>query len=516
MSDTLSPRRPAPAGPPSRAADRSDGAAAVLADIEALRAAVDREGRETLARWRPDIRRRAFLPSALNLAHYLAFRRRDLRGLQESLMPLGLSSLGRAEARVLPNLDAIRASLARIVGRPDPPAYPPPRRFGNGLRLLARNTNEVFGPASGERQVRIMVTLGAGSADDPEGVERAIAAGANAVRINCAHDDAQTWRAAVANVRRAEARTGKTCRVCMDLCGPRARTGAVAPLPDREVLVAGDRLLLTPPQGGDASGPDAAEAAPAFRAACSLAAALDRVEVGHRVAIDEGACVARAVERRGDAVLLTVEHAGAKGFRLKTDKGLNFPDTALDIPALTSKDLADLDTVAAIADIVGYSFVQRPDDLAALRRALGERRADRPAPAILAKIETALAVRNLPELIVAGAGRQPFAVMIARGDLAVEIGYQRLAEIQEELLWLCEAAHVPVVWATQVLDSFVKRGAPSRAEVTDAAMAERAECVMLNKGAFQAEAVCVLDEMLGRMAAHQSKKTSRLRALQSW
>ncbi len=137
-------------------------------------------------------------------------------------------------------------------------------------------------------------------------------------------------------------------------------------------------------------------------------------------------------------------------------------------------------------------------------------------PAIVAKIETPEAVKNLPELIVCAAGQQPFGVMIARGDLAVEIGYQRLAEMQEEILWLCEAAHVPVIWATQVLENLVKKRIPSRAEITDAAMAERAECVMLNKGAYISEGVTILDDVLTRMEAHQSKKTPQLRALNSW
>ena len=103
--------------------------------------------------------------------------------------------------------------------------------------------------------------------------------------------------------------------------------------------------------------------------------------------------------------------------------------------------------------------------------------------------------------------------MIARGDLAVEAGFERLAELQEEILWLCQAAHLPVVWATQVLDSLAKEGLPTRAEVTDAAMSERAECVMLNKGPFVVEAVRTLDDILGRMESHQHKKTPTLRAL---
>ena len=234
----------------------------------------------------------------------------------------------------------------------------------------------------------------------------------------------------------------------------------------------------------------------------------------HQVTIDEGRIRLVAEEVSERPALLRVTRVESKG-RLRTGKGLNFPDTALRLDPLTRKDLADLDLVAREADIVGYSFVQSAADMAHLQEELTRRQPAR-IPAIAAKIETALAVQNLPEIIVQGAGSQPLAAMIARGDLAVEIGFSRLAEIQEEILWLCEAAHVPVIWATQVLDTYVRRGTHSRAEMTDAAMAERAECVMLNKGPYILDAVSILDDVLGRMEAHQSKKTSRLRALHSW
>jgi pyruvate kinase len=109
--------------------------------------------------------------------------------------------------------------------------------------------------------------------------------------------------------------------------------------------------------------------------------------------------------------------------------------------------------------------------------------------------------------------RQPTAVMIARGDLAVELGYEPMAEMQEEILWLCEAAHVPVIWATQVLERLTKDGVPTRAEVSDVSMADRTECVMLNKGPFIVQAVNLLDDVLLQMKSHQDKKTPRLRAL---
>ena len=100
--------------------------------------------------------------------------------------------------------------------------------------------------------------------------------------------------------------------------------------------------------------------------------------------------------------------------------------------------------------------------------------------------------------------------MIARGDLAVEAGWARLAELQEEILWFCEAAHVPVIWATQVLEGTAKKGQPSRAEVSDAALSQRADCVMLNKGPHIVAAIRMLDSILRRMQGHQYKKTARL------
>ena len=125
---------------------------------------------------------------------------------------------------------------------------------------------------------------------------------------------------------------------------------------------------------------------------------------------------------------------------------------------------------------------------------------------LILKIETRRGFEHLPEMLLAAMASPATGVMIARGDLAVECGYERLAEVQEEILWACEAAHMPVVWATQVLETLAKTGLPSRAEITDAAMSERAECVMLNKGPHILDAMRTLDDILRRMQAHQSKK----------
>ena len=161
--------------------------------------------------------------------------------------------------------------------------------------------------------------------------------------------------------------------------------------------------------------------------------------------------------------------------------------------------------------MVGLSFVRSTEDVEQLHHQLRERTPHRIGTVL--KIETQVAFDNLPHLLLAGLQAPPLGVMVARGDLAVEVGFERLAEVQEEILWLCEAAHVPVIWATQVLESLTKKGVPSRAEVTDAAMSERAECVMLNKGPFICDAVRTLDNILRRMQAHQTKKRAMLRPL---
>ncbi len=234
------------------------------------------------------------------------------------------------------------------------------------------------------------------------------------------------------------------------------------------------------------------------------------------VSFDDGKASARVAETSPGRASLVIESAREKGVRLKRDKGLNFPDTELTLPPLTPKDLSDLDFVAEHADLVGYSFVQRVADVERLQAELTLRRPDRPAQGVVLKIETPLAVRNLPQLIVASARRHPTAVMIARGDLAVEIGFARLSEMQQEMLWLCEAAHTPVVWATQVLDQFVRDGVPNRSEMTDAAFGQAAECVMLNKGPFLPEGVAFLRDVLARMDRHHAKRFERYGRLESW
>ena len=271
------------------------------------------------------------------------------------------------------------------------------------------------------------------------------------------------------------------------------------------------RLVADPPAERPAS---ASHEADTPWIACLEPGVLEALKVGHSVDIDDGHVVTRVEAVDAEGALLRVVSTRRPKERLRADQGLNFPDTPIRGAGFEVDDLAALDVAAEIADLVGLSFAQAPEDVDRLIAELDARGAQ--ATGVVAKIETRAGIERLPDIIVAGAARRPFGVMIARGDLAVEIGYERLAEMQEELLWLCEAAHVPVIWATQVLESLVKTGIPTRAELTDAAMAERAECVMLNKGPHILEGVDTLVDVIVRMEAHQSKKTPRLRALHSW
>ncbi|HET7831842.1 MAG TPA: pyruvate kinase [Gallionella sp.] len=611
----------------------------LLATVQELRSAVAETRNAMLRKWRPHLQNRTFIPSAANLAAYVALRRHDLRTLQQQLATLGLSSLGRCEAHVLLTLDSVIHVLQHMLGAVPPDEHIPDlaRAVGRDETLLKQHTSQLLGAAPSNRWTRFMVTLPSEAAIDYLYVRDLLVRGMDCARINCAHDNDAAWRSMAAHVRRAAQETGRSCRVLMDLAGPKLRTGRVAGgppvlhlkvkrdeygrviqhgyvildpsgapgrdstvslsgqraparlsvprewleklrrgdsilfedvrkrerrltvvdrLPSGEVVAAcktsvyiapgttlqhqdrrskgmhatalsgdflaapakihvyvDDLLLLTrEDEAGKAERRNTAgKVITPAHIACSEAGVFDSLKVGHKVWIDDGRIGAVVEKLDEQGAWLRITHARQQGENVGAEKGLNFPDSKIILPTLNGDDLAALDCAVEIADIIGLSFLQSADDIDRLSAELQAR--GKPAMGMIAKIETSTAVRNLPEIIIHGAGRHPFGVMIARGDLAVEIGYDRLAEIQEEILWLCEAAHVPVIWATQVLENMVKQAIPSRAEITDAAMAERAECVMLNKGPYIFNALDVLDSVVSRMQQHQLKKTAQFRAL---
>ena len=568
-------------------------------------------------------------PSARNLLHYLALRQSDLRPLQRRLVPLGLTSLGGAEAASRAALLAVDRALRALAGVEQADLPPAPVDHRTGPAQLQQNAEDLLGIPAGKRTVRIMVTMPSEAADHPELVHDLLLAGMDVMRINCAHDDAGHWRRMVTHLRRAERETGRICRVYVDLAGPKLRTGPVEPLgrilkvrPARDprgelleparvwftpedrmeeppenvtasvpfqgprlkglnrggtltvedargkrrmlsilmctkvsilaevagtcyfesgsvlravddhgrvpwkatigqlpeitepiLLEEGDELVLVRP---DRTGTHAVRGADgrvtfAARIPCTLETVFHCVKPGERIFFDDGKIAGRIESRTEEEVRVRITRTGMKGGKLRPEKGINLPDTSLHITALTQKDLEDLQFVAKHADIVGLSFVRTPEDVFELQRHLTALKARRTG--IVLKIENKTAFDNLPQLLLAAQRWGRAGIMVARGDLAVEVGFDRLSEVQEEILWLCEAAHVPVIWATQILESLAKKGSPSRAEVTDAVASGSAECAMLNKGPYIIEAVQFLARVLERVESHHEKKQNLLRRL---
>ena len=568
-----------------------------------------------------------FRASARNLVHYIAMRRADVQALQQQLAWLGLSSLGRAESHVMPSLNAVRGALREIAGADGHELGAEREEFLDSDARLARHVTDALGPASEGRDTRIMVTLPSEAAERPSLVEDLIAAGMNIARINSGHDNVEVWQRMVENIRAAERATGRSCRVAIDLAGPKLRTGALQPgpgivrlrprrdvegkvvapgrvrfvseqdfprfkkwpaipvpdacieqarvgdqvrfndmrgkkrtlrvvrkggkslvldcykgayirsgtpltlvqaatgdkadyrvgqLPATDIPIVvniGDTLIIhaDPSPGAPAElGADGSVIEPAH-IACRQHEVFRFVSDGDPIRLNDGKIEGVVTSANADRLVIEITAAKARGSRLRGDRGINFPGSDIRLRGLTEADRANLDFVVEHADAVCLSFVRKPVDIAALQAALKDR--DAADIGIIIKIETMKAFKDLPRLLLMAMRQYPAAVMIARGDLAVECGWERLAEIQEEILWMCEAAHMPVIWATQVLEHKAKSGRPSRAEVTDAAMSQRADCVMLNKGPFIVATVQMLDNIIRRMQRHQHKKSPKLRKL---
>ena len=568
-----------------------------------------------------------FREGARNLLHYLSVRQQDIRPLQRDLHSLGLSSLGNLEPHVLASLNAVIGNLERLAGKQSGDTPVPPVDFRTGPLLLRDHARQLLGPTRRFRSVRIMVTMPSEAATNEQLLVDLMRAGMDVMRINCAHDDAGTWRCMAENLRKAERTVGRKCRIQADLAGPKLRTGEIGPVghfvrikPARDVMgrvTTPARVWLTPSeaveqtpagtaamplpmsllekaapgdvisltdlrgkeraltvvgrqglsclaqaaktiyvaQGANCSllrdGVIVAEGAvgilpsvvvpitlhvgttliltredtPGSAAAtgelggiarpaqihCTLPAAFERVRAGDRVWLDDGKIGGVVVGNDGSHIHINITHTPPTGARLRAGKGINFPDTELGLTALTDKDREDLRAVVDFADMIALSFLRTSQDVEALEEQLHALGAGHLG--IVLKIENAAAFRNLPRILLASLRSPPVGVMVARGDLAVEVGFERLSEVQEEILWVCEAAHVPVIWATQVLEGLDKAGAPSRAEVSDAVMSSRAECVMLNKGPRIVSTVGFLADILGRMEEHHDKRMPLLRRL---
>jgi pyruvate kinase len=565
--------------------------------------------------------------SAYNLIHYLALRHENLHDLQQELGEIGISRLGKAESHVMASLDAVISILRNLVSDKKGPDKKAAVSIKQGRKQINSNTNALLGKKLKGSSVRIMVTMPTEAATEKTLVKDILSAGMNNARINCAHDDTEIWKKIIDRIEKSRKKTGRNCKICMDLGGPKLRTGIMmdgpklvhlqperdllgnvvapavailtsfeAPFPDDEllfipvdkqwlkkvrqgdkiifkdtrkktcklivkkrmqfgvetecfdsaylesetelkiertglsnplttkvadmppveqriILKTGDTLILhkDPRPGEPALYDDDGNILHNAHISCTLPEVFEDVRVGEPIILDDGKIEGCINTVSADEIEVLVTYSKEGGAKLRGDKGINLPNSKLRLKGLTDKDRQDLKFITKYAEIVNFSFVNDAADVMDLYEhidSLGQRQ-----PGIILKIETQNGYKNLPGILLTAMRRFPIGVMIARGDLAIEGGWVNLAQIQEEIMWLCEAAHVPIVWATQVLETLAKKGRPSRAEITDAAMAQRAECVMLNKGPYIIETIKMLDDIMKSMQNYHQKKAPMLPVL---
>ncbi|EON76212.1 Pyruvate kinase family protein [Lunatimonas lonarensis] len=432
--------------------------------------------------------------AAKNLLHYLAFRSEDRTKLQLALHRLGLSALSNAESHILSQVQSVRKRLGHQYEAEElfQHTYPETKAY------LARKANQLLGTGEPGHHPYIMVTLDPDMIGEHHKLGELLQHGMNVARINCAHGDQATWKELVETIRRASHDSGIPCRIYMDLAGPKIRTKFLGDDKKKKSLsiAEGELLYLAASRKG-------------FRkkdrvVSPSVPEVLPYLRPEQRVLFDDGKVYGTIESKDKRGVAVRIRKYFTKKQRMKADKGINFPDSKIDIPALTASDRENLPFIVSHADLIGYSFVNTPEDLQLLRSLIGTL-SENPPPVIL-KIETALSVRNLPALLLESMKDPLSGVMIARGDLAVETGFQKLAEIQDDILWVCEAAQIPVIWATQVLETLHKTGIATRSEITDAAQAALAECIMINKGPHTVTVIEYLKEIIHRSKTQRTKK----------
>ncbi len=329
------------------------------------------------------------------------------------------------------------------------------------------------------RRTKIIATLGPASST-PEMIEKLFRAGADVFRLNFSHGSHEDHAARLRDIRVVEEKLGRPIGVLADVQGPKLRVGKFAG--GRITLAAGQRFRLDlSPIPGDAR-----------RVQLPHPEIIEAARIGTTLLLDDGKLRLRVVHARaGDHLETEVVHGGA----LSDRKGVNVPDVALPIPALTAKDRADLDFILPLGiEYVGLSFVQRPEDVEEAK-AIAAGRAQ-----IMVKMEKPQAVENLDAILAL-----TDCVMVARGDLGVELPTEDVPLVQKRLVRAARALGKPVVVATQMLESMITAPSPTRAEASDVATAvfDGADCVMLSAetaaGQYPLEAVDIMSRIVSRV-----------------
>ncbi|GCD76716.1 pyruvate kinase [Thermaurantimonas aggregans] len=435
--------------------------------------------------------------SAKNLAKYLVLRSHELRPIQNQLHHLGLSSLAASESHTHYQLLNVLKWLA-----PEYKGKACTLSDDVGREMISQRTRKLFGEKHADHNIPyLMVTIDERKAGDVKYFEKLLINGMNIARINFAHADELTVNQIVNTLQTAIINTGLPCKIHMDLAGPKLRT--LIPNKKKKIeLQLNDVIYLQATTTN--------ENFPKKTILISETRVFETLQSGHRIYFDDGKFHGIVEEVKNQTAVIRIVKTPLNNAVLKQDKGINLPDTHLNTQSLTAEDIKNLKMIASYADLIGYSFVRKTEDIQLLRTYLKEFGIHKP---VIYKIETSEAVDSFVELLYEAMKDPLFGIMIARGDSAIEIGFERLAEIQEELLWLCEAAHTPVIWATQVLESLNKTGLITRSEISDAVMASMSECVMLNKGKNIVQTMQTLKDILRRESSHREKKRFTMRPL---
>lgn len=364
---------------------------------------------------------------------------------------------------------------------------------------------QLFGKHISCEQAAIMVTLDKTYLQEPELISHLLKRGMNVARINTAHDDEAVWLQMIEAVRKSSRLCKLPCKIYMDLAGPKIRTRLPVEYTGNIKVMEGDIVFLyekdTPYKKGEKN------------IGCTHKGIVPQLQKNNLVMFDDGIIEAIVKNVNNRFAELMITRVPGRKAKIKTEKGLNFPDAILNINPLTVQDKRVIPFAVQYADIIGCSFIRSAEDVKRFQKLIGKMNKAKQKPFLVYKIETPEAVLNLPQILLEGLTDANFGIMIARGDLAVEIGFERMSEIQEEILWICEAAHTPVIWATQVLETLNKTGIATRSEITDAYRSSQAECVMLNKGTYILNALTTLNDILVRSGGHHLKKRSMFRSL---
>lgn len=439
--------------------------------------------------------------AAKNLLHYLSLRSQDIRELQDKLHIAGLSSLASSESHIHSQLQSILQRLGKEYSEDELELC----NYSFSKQEISDKGKMLFGEKSDDAIPYIMVTFDSSFAKNYGMIKTLLQNGMNVARINCAHDDEATWASMVHLIKRACGRTGLNCKIYMDLPGPKIRTHLLTRGREKGKVKVKEGELIWLAESADGFSNDE------IVISVNEPGIIEKLKKNDRVYFDDGIIKGIIEKAKKNKAAMRILRIGTGKPRIKEDKGINFPDSELSFPPLTDFDKQCLPFICEHADLIGYSFVNMPSDLEALQEFMESLSSK--IPAVILKIETPEAVKNLPGLLLQGMTQKVFGVMIARGDLAVEIGFERMGEVQEEILWICEASHAPVVWATQVLETLNKSGIATRSEITDAAHAATAECVMINKGDHTIEVIETLQDILQRIGGHHIKKRFTFRPL---